>query len=810
MDPARWQAARELFDQLVDLAPARREQRLAETARTDPELRREVERLLAADAAADALLGRIDEALAPPAAPHTGAEDPLVMVGRDVAHFRVIEPIASGGMGVVYRAEDRQLRREIALKFPLPHLFADDRARRRFLREGRAAGALDHPNVCGVYELGETDDGHLFIAMPFCAGETLKARLARDGPLPPALAVGIAQSIARGLGAAHAAGVVHRDVKPGNVMLLADGGLKVLDFGLAFAHFIDTSVSRTSAGTAAYMAPEQLLGESVDARADLWALGVVLYEMLAGRLPFVGAHLAAVHYAVMHEDPVPLASVCPDLPRALVAVVDQLLLKNPARRPATAAEVDAVLDAALADASTESPRRRPRRRTIALLAGAFLATAVAGVALFRPRSNETTAPRAVAASAPTTNGEAYRFYQRGREFERRSASRENLDNARKLYLGALALDPTFALAHARLSIVLGGMLPWHSVEERRALRSQSRAEAEAALRARPTLGEAHLALGHVFANAQRLDSAMAEFERAKAAIPDSAEVHVAIGSWLLTAGRLEDAVASFERAARLDSSNVGQLRDLAMAQSRLRRYQAAIRTWDRILPLTPDDHEGALIRGWVFFRWLGTTDSLSAILKSLPPDWDDAGRASWARFNVARIERHPDSALVAATAMHPDTAWDGLFFRPRALLQAQAYAGMGDQRRARDLFRRARAQLAQAIATRPWFAPLHTALGLSYAGLGQRARAIIEADTAIALAVEPNKVTLYGTAMMGEAAEIRVRIGDLDGALALLERLLSIHAGREASVPSLRKDPVWDPLRADPRFEQMLRRSTAR
>ena len=222
-------------------------------------------------------------------------------------------------MGVVYRAIDTRLARPAALKFPLPGQRIDGQVRERFLREARAAAALDHPNICAIYEAGETDDGQLFLAMPLYPGETLKARLSRAGPLPIADAVSIAEQIARGLIAAHRAGIVHRDLKPANVMLLPGGEIKILDFGVARMGDAALTKSRDTLGTVAYMAPEQVRGERLDGRADLWALGVLLYEMSTGRRPFEGEHEIAVAHAIVHSNPARPSALRPDIDPELEA-----------------------------------------------------------------------------------------------------------------------------------------------------------------------------------------------------------------------------------------------------------------------------------------------------------------------------------------------------------------------------------------------------------------------------------------------------------------------------------------------------------
>jgi TolB-like protein len=336
MDPHRWETIQAAFDELVALDEASRASRLAALASTDPELRAAVESLLAADAEASARLAPLEAGLLPEASP---ARDLLDLAGRTIAHFEVVEPLGAGGMGVVYRAQDTRLGRAVALKFLLPHYSLDAAAKARFLREGHSAAALDHPNLCTIHEVGESADGRLFLAMALYAGETLKARLARDGRLPLEDALEITRQIAQGLGCAHAAGIVHRDLKPGNVMLLPDGTVKILDFGLAKAR--DQSVSETGArlGTVAYMAPEQIRGEPVDGRTDLWALGVVLYEMLTGRKPFSGEHEVAVVYAILYDKPAPPSTFHHAVPGAVDDLVLSLLQKNPTTRCATTDEL---------------------------------------------------------------------------------------------------------------------------------------------------------------------------------------------------------------------------------------------------------------------------------------------------------------------------------------------------------------------------------------------------------------------------------------------------------------------------------------
>jgi eukaryotic-like serine/threonine-protein kinase len=362
-DAERWSQIRAVFDEVIDLDPSAREERLVAIGALDDELRRSVEALVVADASAAERLAHFDDALPAPESLRNRLHDadPLHLIGQTVSHFHVLDVLASGGMGVVYRAEDTQLRRTVALKFPLPDQRMNRRTRERFMHEARAAGALDHPNLCSIYEVGETADGHLFIAMTLYEGETVKARLDREGKLSVGTAVNIARQVCHGLEAAHRAGIIHRDLKPANLMVLKDGTVKILDFGLAKVEDLTLTASRVRIGTVSYMAPEQIRGERVDARTDLWSLGVVLFEMLVGEKPFTGEQDVSVAHAIITHEPERVSSLRHDVGSDVDRVISRLISKDPGKRYGSAAETDAEL-AALQLGDTAS-RRLPGRMT---------------------------------------------------------------------------------------------------------------------------------------------------------------------------------------------------------------------------------------------------------------------------------------------------------------------------------------------------------------------------------------------------------------------------------------------------------------
>jgi serine/threonine protein kinase len=264
------------------------------------------------------------------------------MIGQTISHYRILEKLGEGGMGVVYKAEDTKLKRTVALKFLPPELTRDADAKARFTREAQAAAALNHPNICTIHEVGE-HDGQSFIAMELVEGQSLKDRIER-GPLPIDDAISLAIQTGEGLGEAHEKEIVHRDIKPGNIMLAARGQAKILDFGLArLGTHTKLTKADTTLGTVAYMSPEQASGRDVDRRTDIWSLGVVLYEMLTGLLPFRGEYEQALIYQIMNAAPEPITSLRSGVPMELERIVTKCLEKNRDERYQTSADLIADL-----------------------------------------------------------------------------------------------------------------------------------------------------------------------------------------------------------------------------------------------------------------------------------------------------------------------------------------------------------------------------------------------------------------------------------------------------------------------------------
>ena len=495
--------------------------------------------------------------------------------------YEVRRAIGAGGMGVVYAARDLKLRRTVAIKMLRPGgtaEVAEEKMRARLLREARAMAQLSHPNVLAVYDVGELD-GNVFLAMELVEGGTLTEWL-RQKKRSWREVLDVLLAAARGLSAAHAVGLIHRDFKPDNVLVGTDGRVRVTDFGLASAAAPASrqpsgarewepalSLSRTArAGSPAYMAPEQIRGEPVDPRADVFSYCVTLHEGMYGERPFPGDSLAELEAAILRGDVRE-----PRRGNRTPAWVRRTVVRG--LRPARAdrfPSMDAIIGA------LEKGRAVARVRAVALAAAVAVAAALTW---------QMAAPRK-AQPVPTSNAEAYELYLRAKVLLRRMTEQNNLAGIRLLEQ-AVALDPNFAAAHAEIAIAYSTRVGWYAADDATALERADVAQTKA-LRLNLNLPEAHFAAAQLLAwttpPRYAYERAVREIKRALVLNPDYGQAHQMLGTIYEHTGLLDEALAEYRKAVDLDPTSQNAMRMIATTLVAREEYEEAVRTFRQVPP----------------------------------------------------------------------------------------------------------------------------------------------------------------------------------------------------------------------------------
>ena len=654
--------------------PEARTAYLEQSCQHDPSLRNELIARLHSAEAADDFFDRLSELVfssdfsSEDEAP-TDEPQESVLGDEDVfGHYRIVSLIGSGGMGTLYRARDERLDREVALKFLPSDLSAERKPRERLLAEARAVAALNHPNVCAIHEIAETADGRMFFAMPLYDGITLKEKL-RQGPLSIEEAVSTAIQIARGLAAAHARGIVHRDVKPGNVMLSPDGTVRLLDFGLAIPIDAIRVNSNSTRGTVAYMSPQQARGEPIDARSDLWSLGVVLYEMIAGSRPFNRRNSAPILEQIFHSDPEPLSAYRQEIPAALSRIVKRLLQRDPMKRFESAEQLIDDLQSALPAAAGNSRASRLSRDRVLVLGTGALVFVLIGflswtrIAETRPRSTDHSTTRNVA---------AYEHYLRSMDqplIRTDSGARIALDHVEQ----AIALDTGYAAAYARLARlqlrIANGNDPEMSRRERLGLAEQAAVRAVAL---DDSSGEAHAALGKIMKYLNRRPLAVAELRRAVILDPSNAEAGGALAELLVEVGYPYEGLVQARRAREQDPLSPIPNAEVANALLANDRCDEALAELAKLRSLRPPLHRAGDIAAQCYARKKMWPQAIAEVERIIPTGGNRA--QGMMGYYLGRAGRKAEATKILDDLVRHSREING-----DAYFVAMVYAGLGDR-----------------------------------------------------------------------------------------------------------------------------------
>ncbi len=553
--------------------------------------------------------------------------------GTLIKHYEILSALGAGGMGEVYLAEDKRLGRKVAIKFLPAKVATDEHARLGLLREAKTAATLDHPNICAIYEVGEEGNSS-FIVLQYIEGETLAAALKRQLPdLREALA--IAAQVADALAEAHARGIIHRDIKPENIMLTTRGQVKVLDFGLAkvlrdpgvLEGGTETasmfSIPGMLMGTVPYMSPEQVRGEELDGRSDIFSFGTLLYELLSGRRPFEAKSTAEIISAILTTDPPPINR--PGLGHigsGEERLIRKCLEKDAARRYQSMRDLIAGLDQLRREREsgqvrpeTEAAPPKPSGFRVSPLGVALIAVALAVAASVYMLSFRTQKP-GHALGVKTDNPTAYDSYMRGK-VNVSSENPENNDAAIKLFEQAIAADPNFAAAYAELARAYSIKARYFApVPEKKKLNEDAEVDVEKALALDPNLAEGHFARGLILWTPYKRfphEQAIQSYKRALELNPNLDEAHHQLGFVYLHIGLLDKGQREIEKALAINPGNTLARYRLGVINMCRARYEEAFQIFNST-PLETNPSLLAFYTSNALFR-LGRNDEAGALIE---------------------------------------------------------------------------------------------------------------------------------------------------------------------------------------------------
>jgi Flp pilus assembly protein TadD/predicted Ser/Thr protein kinase len=738
------------------------------------------------------------------------------VTGRKLSHYDILDDLGAGGMGVVYRAHDTRLDRDVAIKVLPTDRPLSDTARQRFQREALAASALNHPNIITIYEVG-SEDGTDFIVMEYVRGATLSSLL-KKRPLGLTEATRYCVQIAEALAKAHASGIVHRDLKPGNIMITEDGLVKVLDFGLAKFDVSATTKDRESAdndtaakeftltqpgmitGTVAYMSPEQARGERVDARSDIFSFGIVMFEALSRHLPFPGPNSIALLHNLHFSPPRDLGELAPKVPKPLASLISRMLEKKPEKRLQTMAEVATELRKQAAglvdgpvtwhpsDATVEmaslaaSGSKKICWRDVWLVGLAVVLVVVGGGLGWRHLRKPKPAQNVASTQVFLPNDTAYTLYQRARQNLDHWDREGNIDNAIQLGERAVQLDPQSAASYA----VLGDAYVLKNIANPDPQWMRLASEyANKAVSLDNYLSAAHIALGRVKTESGDTAGAEKELRTAADLDPKNGKPHALLGRLYDKMGKPEDAQRELNLALKLDDKDWQTYMQLGLNAYKTGDYKDAASHWEKALSLEPDSVPALRNLGAVYHLLGRDDDAASALQHTLEihPTADAYNNLGYIRFYQGRYQD-------AVPAFEKTVALGANSFDNWASL-ADAYRWTpGNADKAKQAYDTAIRLVREEIAKNPNQADLHADLALYLAENGDKTRALTELQAA-EQAHSKDPSVLYNIAVTYELS------GDRDKALEGL--LAAVKAGQ--SLDDIKNDPELVSLRADPRYQ---------
>jgi serine/threonine protein kinase/lipopolysaccharide biosynthesis regulator YciM len=579
------------------------------------------------------------------------------MIGRTLAHYRVTEKLGSGGMGEVYLAEDTDLGRRVALKVVPPELASDSGRLDRFRREARAVASLNHPNIVTLHSFEEAD-GIRFLVMELVEGKTLADSIPSRG-VPLRRFFDLAIPLADALSAAHEQGVIHRDLKPGNVMVTDNGEPKILDFGLAKLRQdaetpVETRLSTEPLteegrvlGTIPYMSPEQLQGKTVDQRSDIFSFGILLYQLATGRRPFAGQSSADLVSSILRDTPRPVDELRGEMPHHLGRIIRHCLEKDPDRRLQSAKDLRNELEDLNREVTTQGTavaKSTPRSRNWLLGLGTTGLLVVSVVAILTWLSSERD-------STPALSPPVQQLLDQGYLWEQRGDTREALAEAEERFRRALELEPTNPLIKARLARVL---VRAQIHDPKPGLIDEIRQLAGEALEKTPDLALARVVLGQLHLLEGEPVAAEREARRALEATPEEYAAHTLLGEALIQQDRIDPGLLELRRGVEMAGTDVRARLVLAGQLTRLGRTNEAAADYEAVLDYAPD-HPSALNNLGVIYgrsgRYLEAIPLFKRLME-LTPDAPAAYNLGVAYFNLERMEEAVE-AFLEAYSMDP-------------------------------------------------------------------------------------------------------------------------------------------------------------